>query len=1024
MSDAPPDPLSATEHNLPPRDSGLQTTLLRDDLRARWQRGERVAVEAYLERHPGLPADALLDLIYQEVVLLQEAGEAPQLEEYLSRFPQFATQLRDQFEVDQALESALLSDAKTRLDFRSPRAAAAPAAVPGYELLGELGRGGMGVVYKARQSRLKREVALKMILGGPHAAPAQLARFRTEAEAVARLQHPNIVQIYEVGEHNGLPYFSLEYVAGGTLAERLDGTPLPARDAAPLVETLARAIHYAHERGVVHRDLKPANILLASGGREPPEGLAVSGAGSPSGGSRPPLARGEPKIADFGLAKQMEGSDVHTQSGTLLGTPSYMAPEQARGEAHAVGPRTDVYALGAVLYELLTGRPPFRAASVMETVRQVIREEPVAPTRLVPGVPRDLETVCLKCLEKDPGRRYASAAALADDLGRFLRREPLLARPAGRWERAVKWARRRPLAAALAGVVALAAGTLLAVWAGFTLELRRERDRAEANFQRAMGAVDRMLTEVAHEDYLANDPQLEGKQRALLLKALEFYQEFLAEKSDDPVVRLKAGMAHKRVGDIHRLLKDDLERARQAYGQAIVLLGALTRAFPDDAEYRHALAESYNWRGELERTTPLHARAGDSFRQARALQERLVADFPRRPEYRRDLARSHYNLAILLREANRADEADAAFAEAIDTLQHLARRFPDEPAYARELARCQFNRGPVLRVRGKGLEAEEAYRQALTVLEDLVAKYPRRRAYRRELMVAYNNAGFYYGQRPPTPLLGAAVAGLLAEPQGRGPWLAAAALPGGTPTPGLARAAAEALHRRALAVGRELVADAPDVSDYRSDLATTRLNLGLVLVNRDRAAAAREWEEARSLLRRLVEKRPGVPAYRGDLGITQGNLGWLLAGGQKWAEAVICLEDGVANVREALKPNPADPNYLAALRFQYAQLAGALLALKRPEDAARAARAIPTVYRERGKDYYAAARLLARCAAQTAGDSGPSRRFADEAVQFLDQARARGFLEMAGPLRSDPAFDVLRTHDDFKRLLDALRPDK
>jgi serine/threonine protein kinase len=1041
MSDAPPDRPTVAEPTRPAEDGGQLATLLCDDQRARWQRGERVAVEVYLDRHPALPAEAQLDLIYNEVVLLQEAGEAPQLQEYLRRFPQFAAQLKDQFEVDQVLESArLLDEATTWVQHRPAAPAAAPVAIPGYELLGVLGRGGMGVVYKARQSRLKREVALKMLLGGPHAAPAQLARFRTEAEAVARLQHANIVQIYEVGEHHGLPYFSLEYVAGGTLADRLDGTPLPARDAAALVETLARAMHYAHERGIVHRDLKPGNVLLRGKSEsrnsksetnpnpEIPMAETAAMAVSDLGHSELGFVSGfgfrvsdfEPKIADFGLAKHMQGSELNTLSGTVLGTPSYMAPEQARGEAHAVGPLTDVYALGAILYELLTGRPPFRAASVLETVQQVLDREPVTPTRLQPGVPRDLETICLKCLAKKPGQRYASAAALADDLARFLRGEPVLARPAGWPERAAKWARRRPLAAALAGVIVLAVGGLLGVWAGFTVELRGERDRAGASFQRAMRAIDRMLTEVAREDQLTNDPQMERKQRALLREALELYRELLAEKSSDPVVRLKAGLAYKRVGDILRLLKDDLKEAREAYGQAIVLLGELTRDVPDDADYRHALAESYNWRGELERTTGLHAQARESFRQARALQEGLVADFPKWPDYQRDRARSDYNLAILLREANRADEADAAFAEAIATLEQLSRHFPGESAYQRELARCQLNRGPVLRARGKALQAEAAYRQAVTLLEDLVAKNRRKRAYRRELMVAYNNAGFYYGQRPPTPLLGAALAGLLAEPQGRGAWLAATALPGGTPTPGLAQAVAETLHRKALAVGRELVEDSRDVPDYRSELATTHINLGRVLFKRDRGAAAHEWEQARELLRRLVEERPGVPAYKGDLGITQGNLGWLLADRQKWEEAVLCLAEGVANVRAALQANQDDPNYLSALRFQYPHLAGALLALNRPEEAARAALAIPTIYRHRGKDYYVAAHLLARCAHQARGDADRSRRYADEAVRLLIQARDRGFHEMAGPLRSDPVFDVLQTHEDFKRLLNAL----
>ncbi|HZY86871.1 MAG TPA: serine/threonine-protein kinase, partial [Gemmataceae bacterium] len=265
--------------------------------------------------------------------------------------------------------------------------------VPGYEVLGELGRGGMGVVYKARQTALKRLVALKMILAGAHAGAEQRARFRREAEAVARLQHPNIVQVYEVGEHEGLPFFSLEFVAGGSLAQRLKGRPLAPGRAAAIVEKLARAMHAAHRAGVVHRDLKPANVLLHGGDGEG-DGLDC------------------PKVTDFGLAKRLSvepGASlpgVQTQPGAVLGTPSYMAPEQAAGRAAEVGPRTDVYALGAILYELLTGRPPFRAATALRTLDLVLKQDPAPPSRLRPGVPRDLEVVCLKALAKAPAQRY------------------------------------------------------------------------------------------------------------------------------------------------------------------------------------------------------------------------------------------------------------------------------------------------------------------------------------------------------------------------------------------------------------------------------------------------------------------------------------------------------------------------------------------------------------------------------------------------------------------------------------------
>ncbi len=297
--------------------------------------------------------------------------------------------------------------------------------VPGYDILKMLGRGGMGVVYQARQVKLNRLVALKMVLAGVHAGTEQLARFQREAEAVARLSHRNIVQIHEVGEHDGLPFFVMEFVQGGTLAGKLQSGPLPPREAAQLLETLARAVQHAHQQGVIHRDLKPANILLA----EQPAENAVA------------------KIADFGLAKLLDNDAEATPSGAVMGTPGYMAPEQAQGRSRQVGPATDVYGLGAILYACLTGRPPFQAKDPLDIILQVLNDEPVSPSQVRPGLPADLVSICLKCLDKRPGRRYASALALADDLRRFLDGEPIRARPTSLSQRAVKWARRRPAAA-------------------------------------------------------------------------------------------------------------------------------------------------------------------------------------------------------------------------------------------------------------------------------------------------------------------------------------------------------------------------------------------------------------------------------------------------------------------------------------------------------------------------------------------------------------------------------------------------
>ena len=324
--------------------------------------------------------------------------------------------------------------------------------VAGYEILAELGRGGMGVVYKARHFGLDRLVSLKMILAGPYAGPKDQLRFRQEAEAVARLRHANLIQIYDIGESDGCTYLALEFVEGRNLAQMLRGTPQPLLPAARLIEIMAEAMHYAHQQGIVHRDLKPANVLLEGRGDEPEHNETFFCLAP-----RPTTPVPNPKITDFGLAKRLDGEAAAGQSGEIVGTPSYMAPEQARDNGSAVGPATDVYALGAILYELLTGRPPFRGPTPFDTLLQVLHEDPVRPSDFRSDLPRDLETICLKCLAKDSGRRYPSAQALADDLARFRKGQPIKARPIGLHERAWKWARRRPTSAALVSLVLLTA---------------------------------------------------------------------------------------------------------------------------------------------------------------------------------------------------------------------------------------------------------------------------------------------------------------------------------------------------------------------------------------------------------------------------------------------------------------------------------------------------------------------------------------------------------------------------------------
>ncbi len=326
--------------------------------------------------------------------------------------------------------------------------------VPGYDVLGELGRGGMGVVYKARHLRLNRLVALKMILGGGLAGPVQRTRFLVEAETLARLRHPNVVQIHEINTHEGCPFFALEYIDGGTLADRLDAGALPPAEAAALVETLARAVHAAHLQGVIHRDLKPANVLLS--------------------------AKGEPKITDFGLAKLVVGHPELTQTGVVAGTPAYMAPEQASGDSRAITPAVDVYALGAILYQALMGQPPFKGEEAARVIARLTAGDVPSLGKLAGRLPRDLVTICTRCLEPEPSRRYASAEALADDLGRYRRGEPIRARSVGDLERLWMWARRRrALAGALAGLaLALVAGTAISTY--FAVVAGRRETQAQA----------------------------------------------------------------------------------------------------------------------------------------------------------------------------------------------------------------------------------------------------------------------------------------------------------------------------------------------------------------------------------------------------------------------------------------------------------------------------------------------------------------------------------------------------------------
>jgi len=1014
-----------------------------EQLGRRLRSGQNSRAEEFLAADAALRADpdAELELIYTEFVVREELGQQPRPEEWLARFPHLRDELAQVFAMDRLVSSGQTQDRGLSGTHPGstddPNGANPSSTQPGpgvfvgnYEVLEEIGRGGMGVVYKARQRGLERLVALKTI-PAPH-EPRERTRFQTEAQATARLSHPNIVQVYEVGQDDGCPFLSMELVPGASLDKQIAQTPLASRAAAELLLALAQAVAYAHQQGIVHRDLKPANILLA------PDRT--------------------PKITDFGLARLLSpanGSPLlganATQTGVMAGTPSYMAPEQCGGPRSAIGPLVDVYALGVILYEALTGRPPFRGETVLDTLELVRSQEPVPLRRLAPKVPRDLETICLKCLAKQPHRRYASAVALAEDLQRFLAGRPIAARRISTLERTGRWCRRSPLVAALAASLAVA---LLAGIGGILWQWRRAdaharqalvsaeeeraaRELAEYRFGQAEKAVGDYLDSIENNERL-KEADFFDLRKQLLTSAVPFYEDFVRQKPAEASLEAKRGRAYQRLGSLRRQL-GEREQAVADYQHAQAIFQMLASEFPNIPKYRQEQGRCHHALGNLCRELGNLGEAVAEVRQAVALQEALVAELPADPAYRQDLAKSRHNLGLLLNGLGNHEEAAVEYQQVFSIKRPLVADFPTVPEYRLELARTHNNLAKVLSDLGKRSEAIEEMRQALILQKTLVAEFPKVAEYRQALSLSHNNLGGLFSQLRKWSE---------AETEHRQAIALYDSLASDFPTiPAyrqdsarahydLARVlrdakkldVAEAEYRRALEQRTKLNSDFPELPECRADLAESHAGLGSLFSARtNRAQAIEELQRAREIWTSLVAQFDAVPAFRRSMASHMNTLAILLRDDGKFDEARTMHHLAIEHGLKLLEGAPNHRNYAASLASYYFDLAATLL---HQEDHAAVAIVVGRLRQLRpevASDTYWAARYLGRCvtlAEQDAQLKEPERQalarsYADQAMDDLREAVRRGQSNVA-EIIEPPALASLHSRPDFQSLVKEL----
>eukprot|EP00913_Durusdinium_trenchii_P010893 g10222.t1 len=877
--------------------------------------GKARRIEDLLAENPGVDRARLLrELLLIELEIRHPQGESASADDYAARFP------NDTDVVDAAVETILLKRDRAAIEetvdvvqnaddgetYVPGDEAGQQTVVPGastspdlpasggpggrqfgdYELLHEIARGGMGVVYKARQNKLNRIVALKMIKAGELAGDEEVKRFHAEAEAAAALDHPGIVPIYEVGEWRAggvsspVYFFSMGFVDGQGLDARLKEGPLPPRDAAELIKTIAEAVHYAHDKGIVHRDLKPANVLLANDGAD---AQATSDATSESAlddataikQQNTAARRLVPKITDFGLAKNIAADSGMTATGQVMGTPSYMPPEQAAGKIEQVGPLADVYSLGAMLYATLTGRPPFQAANVIETLKHVLEREPVSPSQLNPAVDKDLETICLKCLQKDASKRYDTARGLAGDLECYLAGKPISARPISRPARLWRWCKRNPLGATVAGLIlflAIAGPMVAAIQIDTNRRLdtaltgekeatataeAKERETAAAlvqvelalaNEQAALKRKDKALleteksidayVEVVKNAELLKDPRFKPLLKDLLKEALAHYERFIEEHRDeqDEKTRVRMAQAFFEIGQICSE-KGSKDKAVEAYLQALEIRKQLARESPESTKYQRDIADVHNNLGVIYKEIGKLPDALSSYHHAVQIYEHVMHANPKVTRVQSGLAHCHQNIGILYRETGKMMEALSSFQKGLKIREHLARAYPARANYQNDWASSHGEIGSLHHKTGNRTAALASYRRALEIRKRLARVNPTVNRYQYNLALSHQSLGQFYFDIANMP-----------------------------------KSVAE--YRQALKIQSRLVDEHPTITEFQISLATCYKNLGVLYGKTGNAAEAlASYQQSLRIREQLVRENSNVLIFQSQLASSIFSLG-------------------------------------------------------------------------------------------------------------------------------------------------------